>query len=179
MEVLLDLRGTSTTQSRIIVEVNDKLAKIDKNVTGLQTQVGQLEREVGSLENIVDSQGQQIGNLADQLLDKGDPLRWTSPQFAWNKSVLSATGKAEFVEVTIPQIKQTAEQHTNLVIRIVGRVDRSSQKENNDGQADVGKARAATIAKLLKKNDVDVAVETWGFSYAPNCRQTDIYLEPK
>jgi len=171
-------------------KIDDLANGLGEDIPTLQTGLDNLTAEVvrqatqiAELQNSVNKGNETLGKIASQLLVDGNSLCWSSPQFGWNETELSAGAKIVFVTETIPKIKQAATENTGLVIRVVGRVDRSSKEKEvgvaHKKAAECGIARAATIAKLLRENGVDVAVETWAYSYTPNRRQSDIYLEPK
>lgn len=147
--------------------------------------VGYLSEDVGRLNRTVNAQGEKIdriegtvGKLATKLLGSGKAVSWSSPTFGLNQTKLTKENEEAFANV-ITQILQTLQENEaeGLVIRVIGKVDRSSVKADMTGQRKVGLKRAAYIADLLTKAGVKVTYKSWGINYLSDDRIVEIVME--
>ncbi|MFA5317923.1 MAG: hypothetical protein WC323_00390 [Patescibacteria group bacterium] len=161
-----------------ITQVNNTVNELVTVVNNLNVTVNDQGSQIADLKKSVDKGNETLDKLANQLLAEGNSLCWSSAQFGWAKTSLTPEAEKDFVDNVLPKIKTAAEANPTMVIRVVGRVDRSSTKTANDGQVAVGKGRATYIAGLLKEAGVKVEKTTWAYSYTPNRRVGDVYVEP-
>ncbi|MFH1326364.1 MAG: hypothetical protein ABIH48_02750 [Candidatus Falkowbacteria bacterium] len=164
-----------------INEINKKIDSFDESFTG---SINQVNTTITQLNVTVNAQNEKIDNLqitvdkiANQLLGTGHSLRRTTGQFGWAKTKLTHANEVAFIQDILPEIKKNTTDNPDMIVRVVGRVDRSSTSKVNDGQVKVGNGRANYIAKILRDNGVKVTKTTWAYSYSPNRRVVDVYVE--
>ena len=161
-----------------IAEVQTSIVDVNTTVNQLVAIVGAQDTKIDKLQSSVDKGNETLDKIASQLLADGNSLLWSTGQFGWSKTKLDKDNEAAFIKDILPQIKAATDANPTMIVRVVGRVDRSSTKTANDGQVKVGTGRATYIAKILQANGVKVAKKTWAYSYSPNRRVVDVYVEP-
>ena len=169
-------------QGKKIVNVLDDMIDVmqeqNTKIDNLQNTVNNQSQNLDKLQTSVDKSNTTLDRLASELLEDGNVLRWNTGQFGWSQTMLAPEAEKDFVDNVIPKVLAAATANPTMVIRVVGRVDRSSTKSGNDGQVAVGKGRATYIAKHLSDAGVKVAKITWAYSYSPNQRVVQVYVEP-